>query len=339
MFLNRFFILIVLCVEFLFAGVYDKSAIVYYGKDISYPMVGIHDYIIVQPDHINTLRPGFQIYKDKMYAYVSIGEIDTHSRQYEEIHKEWIVAKNKHWKSDVLDIKNKEYQEFLFQKMIDPQLKRGFKNFFFDTLDSYQLYSANKQQRVENEAALAAFINRFHKRYPTSKLIVNRGFEIIDTIHDSIEAVLFESYYKGVGHTKKQPYKDVSDEDRKWFDFWLAKVRSYHKDIISVEYMSPHDIYLSSLPEKIIQKIQAHGMIPYIANKELDIYGKSSKKVIKREIFTLINESRKLDRIDTAAHRNGALVFEYFGYKQHLHDIHKGLPKMKYMHQYAGVVV
>jgi len=223
--------------------------------------------------------------------------------------------------------------------MIDPQLKRGFKNFFFDTLDSYQLYSANKQQRVENEAALAAFINRFHKRYPTSKLIVNRGFEIIDTIHDSIEAVLFESYYKGVGHTKKQPYKDVSDEDRKWFDFWLAKVRSYHKDIISVEYMSPHDIYLSSLPEKIIQKIQAHGMIPYIANKELDIYGKSSKKVIKREIFTLINESRKLDRIDTAAHRNGALVFEYFGYKQHLHDIHKGLPKMKYMHQYAGVVV
>jgi len=335
--MRNIFILFFLFVEIVFASVIPKSAIVYYGKDISYTTVGVHDYIIVQPNHIDTAVPGFKTYKDKMYAYISIGELDKTLPEYGEIPKSWIKTDNKSWNSVVLDIQNKQYQQFLFTKMIEPEIQRGFQNFFFDTLDSYQFYSKTPEERAKSEKALASFINTFHKKYPTCKLIINRGFEMIDAIHDSIDAVLFESYYRGLGTTKQNLYKNVSAKDRKWFDYWLDKVRAYHKDIISVEYMPLNEIF-SKKAEKVKKKLEKKGMIPYIANKDLTVYGNSSKVAVKREIFTLISEKR-LDRTLQDSHQLGALVLEYLGYKQKLYPIEKSLPSMAEMQHYAGVMI
>jgi len=328
------FFIILFFVTSLFASLHEKSAMVYYGSEISYPMVGIHDYIIVQPDNIDTNRHGFKLYRDKMYAYVSVGEVDKGIKEYSKVKKSWVLANNKAWKSEVMDLKNPEYIKFLFDDMIEPKIKRGFKNFFFDTLDSYHLSSKTQQERVANELALVNFINEFHKRYPKSKLIVNRGFEIIDKIHNSVDAVLFESYYKGIGG-KKLAYKDVSDNDRKWLDLQINKIKSYNLDVICVDYLKPND---TAKAKEVVKKIVKKGMIPYVSNRELDIYGISSKNAVKREIFTLINETR-LDRTLSSAHQYGALVFEYMGYVQKLYDVNLGFPDVKKMGQYAGVVI
>ena len=330
----RFLFTLFFFITALFASLHEKSAIVYYGKNISYPMVGIHDYIIVQPSHLSTYSHGFKRYRENIYAYVSIGEIDKTTPEYKEVKKEWILAKNSAWNSLVLDLKNPECVEFLFSKLIQVQRKRGFKNFFFDTLDSYQLASKTKKQRAENEAALVHFIQEFHRRYPDAKLIINRGFEIMDKVHDSIEAVLFESYYRGIGG-KKLSYKKVSDADRKWLDIQIKKIKSYKKDIICVDYLSSKKM---TEAKNLAKKIVAKGMIPYIANKDLNIYGISSKNAIKREIFTLIDE-RRLDRTLLEAHQYGGLVFEYMSYVQRLYDINKGLPDVEQMQHYAGVVI
>ena len=319
----------------LFASLEKKSAMVYYGEHISYPMVGIHDYVIVQPSHINTDMYGFKTYSDRLYAYVSIGEIDRDIEEYEQVKKEWILAENRAWSSDVLDLKNPEYIEFLFESMIEPQRKRGFKNFFFDTLDSYQLASKTAEDRAKNEAALVAFIKEFHKRYPDSKLVINRGFEIIDEVYDSIDAVLFESYYRGVGGAKLA-YKPLSDGDREWLDIYLDKIKKYKKDIICVDYLDAKDIKQEA--PALVEKLEEAGFIPYVANRELNIYGTSSKNAIKREVFTLIDEHR-LDRTLLEAHQYGGTVLEYMGYIQKLHDINDGYPTMDEMRHYAGVII
>jgi hypothetical protein len=329
----KFLILLFLSIS-LFASLQDKSAIVYYGKDISYPTVGVHDYIIVQPENTKTDRHGFKLYKDKIYAYVSIGEIEKTIPQYTLIKKEWILARNDAWQSEVMDLKNKEYREFLFEHMIEPRIKKGFKNFFFDTLDSYYLASKNKKDIKQNRLALASFINEFHKRYPSSKLVVNRGFDIIESIYSSIDAVLFESYYKGIGG-ENLLYKDVSKEDREWLDIKIKNIKKHNLDVICVDYMDMSD---EAKAKSIAKDISKKGMIPYVSNKELDIYGISAKNALKREIFVLINEAR-LDRTLMEAHQHGALVFEYMGYLEKLHDVNKGLPDIKYMRQYAGVVI
>jgi hypothetical protein len=319
----------------LLASLSDKSAIVYYGNNISYSMVGIHDYIIVQPEHIDTSRHGFSLYKDKMYAYISIGEIDETIKEFKDVDKSWIVATNKNWKSKVLDIKNREYQEFIFKSLIEPRIKEGFNNFFFDTLDSYNIYSKSAKEKKASQKELAHFINEFHKRYPKAKLILNRGFEVLDRVHNSINAVLFESYYKGLGGDKLS-YKDVTQKDREWLDTKIAKIKSYHIDVISVEYL--HENELSFKAKDIVKKLKVKGIIPYVSNRDLTQYGESSKNAIKREILTLIDEHR-LDRTLLGAHQYGALELEYMGYIQKLYNIDNGLPKLEDIKHYRGVVV
>ena len=334
---NRLLLLLLFIASTAFAGLSDKSAIVYYGKNISYPMVGIHDYIIVQPAHTNVNTHGFEVYKDKMYAYVSIGEIDKDIPEYKKIKKEWILGNNKAWNSPVLDLSNPEYKAFLFHDIIAPQMKRGFKNFFFDTLDSYQLVAKTKEQRAKSEAALVDIIKTFHKRYPDSKLIINRGFEIIDKVHNDVNAVLFESYYHGLAGDELS-YKEVSKSDRQWLDEQLQKIRNYKLDLICVDYL-PLDDLTSPKADKEIKQLQNKGFIPYIATKDLNVYGKSSKNPIKREILTLIDESEH-DRVFLSAHQHGALPLEYQGYIQKLYDIHTHeLPSMEQMQQYGGVVI
>jgi len=112
------------CFTLLHASLEDKSAIVYYGNKISYPMVGIHDYIIIQPDNIDTYRHGFELYKNKMYAYISIGEAQKNSKEFKNIKPSWIVAKNKAWSSVVLDLTNKQYTDYLFS-LAQKYKKRG----------------------------------------------------------------------------------------------------------------------------------------------------------------------------------------------------------------------
>ncbi|MBU1659402.1 endo alpha-1,4 polygalactosaminidase [bacterium] len=326
---SKYIIIFFLFSSSLFGALGDKSAIVYYGKKISYTMVGVHDYIIVQPDYINTSAHGFSIYKDKMYAYVSIGEANPDIKEYEKIDPKWILTENKFWNTKVLDIKNPQYHEFLFKQMIEPLLKQGFKNFFFDTLDSYQLYAKTLQERQEYETALANFINTFHKRFPHAKLIINRGFEVIDEVHDSIEAVLFESYHYGLGGKK------ISLSDKEWLDIHINKIKSYNIDVISVDYLEQNSM---DKADEAIQVIQSKGMIPYVSNSALNIYGVSSKNALKREILVLVDESQN-DRASLSAHQYGALPLEYMGYIQKLYEINQGLPKIEEMGQYAGVII
>ncbi len=328
-------IVLVLC-SALYGSLKDKSAIVYYGNDISYPMVGIHDYIITQPYSIDPYTPGFRLYKDKVYVYVSIGEIDKNIPQYRHIKKKWIKAYNKAWKSDILDITNKEYREFIFKYFIEPLRKKGVQNFFFDTLDSYQMYAKTPSQRHRCENALAGFINEFHRRYPQSKLIVNRGFEIIDRIHDSIEAVLFESYAYGL-KGEKLDYASVTEEDRKWLDIQIEKIKKYGKDIIVVDYLPLTRLDIEA--PKLVERLRLKGLIPYVSVKSLDIYGYSTKNALKREVLTIISEER-LDRILLEAHQYGGTVLEYMGYKQVFYDIStKPLPSTKELRRYAGVII
>ena len=333
---SKFLLLFFLLGTLLFASTPKKSAIVYYGSNISYPMVGIHDYIIVEPNNIDVYQHGFEVYRDKMYAYVSIGEIDPSDPAFAKLDKRLIVGKNKAWKSHLLDLTDPAYKEFLFKEMIEPQIKRGFVNFFFDTLDSYQLIAKTKEDRAKNEAALVDIIHTFHQRYPHAKLILNRGFEILDKVHTDITALLFESYYQGVGG-KNLSYRPVSKEDRKWLDTHLNKAKAYKLDIICIDYLPLEKLPLNAT--KLIKKLEKKDFIPYVATRELDSYGYASKNAVKREILTLIDENKE-DRVSQSAHLLGALPLEYQGYIQKLYNIDENpLPSMAAMQQYGGVVI
>ena len=330
---SKFLLLLLSLSLGLFANVYEKSAIVYYGDDISYANVGIHDYIIVEAENVSPYTHGFKIYKDKIYAYVSVGEASSYRPYFKELKEEWKIAENSAWKSIVLDISNDEYHEFMYEKVIQPLVDKGHENFFFDTLDSYQLAVKGETDSEKYKLGLIRFIKKFKVRFPQSKVIINRGFEIIDSVHEDVEAVLFESLFYGLS-SAKLAYTKITLEERQWLLNQVAKLKSYHLDVIAVDYV---DITEKTKIQETIKKIQALGIIPYISNKELTRYGDSSKAAYKREILVLYNGLYGKEHSN--AHLMAALPLEYLGYIPILKDLAGGLPDKEELSRYKCVVI
>ncbi len=267
---SRFFLVVLLLGTTLFASLDRSSAVIYYGKDISYPMVGIHDYIIVKPEKINSYRHGFKIYKEKIYASVDLrGSLDKVYKNLEEIHS------------------------------------RGFENFYLT------LYSGSR-----SSVSPSRVLNYVYSKYPEAKIALNVKLKVEKNLYETLKVVVIPA-----NTTLSKQIKILLDS---------ARVA-----IIKVVVKPPRDVDDS---QDIIKKIEAEGMIPYVTNIFYDVYGLSSKVAVKREVFTLIDESKD-DRTLLGAHQVGALPLEYLGYIQKLYDINNGLPDIDSMHHYAGVVI
>ncbi len=253
----------------LFASLESKSAIVYLGKEISYPMVGIHDYIIVDPEKTNVYTHGFALYKTKIYARIEIRQ-------------------------------ESQYQQLLEQ--LKNYHKQGFENFFLDLgahTDSNKF--TNILQKIKSNQTL---------QHP---------FLLVGS-HNNTLVEKLAPYCDGLVLFNLSKNQEVQQ--------WIQTASLNSTDIIDIEF----DM---SLP---ISKLTSMGVIPYLTNSAMDIYGKSTKNAVKREIFTLIDESID-DKIVSSAHQYGALPLEYQGYIQKLYDVRRGLPNPNKMTQYAGVVI
>ncbi len=312
---------------------------VYYGDDISWSLAGIHDYIIVQPEHTDTASHGFKLYKENLYAYVSIGEAEKGQSCYAAISKKWTIGENKAWNSNIIDIGSAEYHTFLFENVIDPLIKRGFKHFFWDTLDSYQLIAKTPKEKERMQQGLATLIKIFHQRYPDSKLILNRGFEVIDEVHDMVEAVVIESLFWGISGDKLA-YSKISEEDRKWLTGQIKKLKSYTLPIIVVDYLPFSE---KKKIEKAIASIEEIGAIPYIGDRHLMHFGYSSKNAVKREVLLLYDDTEfdgtNDDKVYSTAFHQLSVPLEYMGYIPILKPITKWRLRSEDRERYAGAVV
>ena len=334
-------LIILVFIGFALGGEFKKSAIVYYGDDISYPMVGVNDYIIVEPENINTYTHGFKLYKNKIYGYVSVGEVEKERNYYKKIKNSWVIGKNRNWNSKVMDISNKEYREFLLKNVIEPMRKRGFKNFFLDTLDSYQAISTNQDFTKKMEDGLVFFIKELKRKYPDSKIVLNRGFEIIDRVYNDIEAVLFESLFYGLS-SKNLSFKRVSQQDRKWLLAQVEKIQDYNIPVISLEYINKSE---KSKIKETISDLNRLNIIPYISfNKELNSYGVSNKVPIKREVLLIYDDTqfdgtKDDDVTSSTAYLQLSTPLEYMGFVPIIKPVTTFKVTKNNMQRYAGVVI
>ncbi|WP_353662218.1 endo alpha-1,4 polygalactosaminidase [Hydrogenimonas sp. SS33] len=318
----------------LWGGGVHKSAIFYYGSDISWPLVGAHDYIVVQPDHIDEYTHGFRTYRNKVYAYVSVGEAEEGQWYYSKIEKKWIIARNGAWKSDVMDLANPAYRRFFLDRVIGRLKQRGFENLFLDTLDSYRLAKLTEKERERQRKGLVALIKGVKARWPDTKIILNRGFELIPELKGMVVAVAAESLYRGIGG-KELRYRPVKAKEREWLLARMKKAAEKGLDLIDIEYLPPEK--LAKEGPKLLEKVSDRGIIGYVTDRDLLHYGITVNKVAKREILMLY-DGTSYAREYQAAHQYGSLPAEYLGYVPILADIRHGLPPHAW-ERYAGVVV
>jgi hypothetical protein len=189
---------------------------------------------------------------------------------YAKMPKTWFAGSNAAWSSTIVDQTAPGWPAFFVEQIVKPLWERGYRGFFLDTLDSYQLVAKTDVERAQQQAGIVTVLRALKARYPQALLILNRGFEILPQVHGEVAAVAFESLF-GRWDQVNQRYDDVPSQDREWLLGQAREIRErYRLPVISIDYCAPDDAACRSA---IVEKIEALGLVPYVTDGGLQTIG------------------------------------------------------------------
>ncbi|NMM18476.1 MAG: hypothetical protein HHJ15_00720 [Rhodoferax sp.] len=307
----------------------------YYGANPPWNELQAFDLVVVDPDHVPDPKlPALP--HTRLAAYVAVGEVQPSRPYASAIPKAWLRGENKDWGSRLIDQSRPEWPRFFTDSIITPLWNSGYRTFFLDTLDSYQLFAKTPAERALQEAGMVAVMDAVKQRYPQAKLIFNRGFEILGRTHAQVEAVVAESLFQGYDAGKTR-YTTVPEADREWLLGQLQRARDeFHLPVIAIDYVPSAK---RELARETARRITALGFIPWVATPDLTTLGVGAIEVMPRRVLVVhspLRDEYEL-RLD-APLRFGALPLNHLGYVPDYVDSNH-LPAQSLAGRYAGVVV
>lgn len=311
-----------------------QSVAFLYGPNPPLAKTKAYDVVVVHPD--STADPSkYQSTNSELYAYVSVGEVAKSSPYYRQIPTSWLIGQNRIWNSAVLDQANPAWRDFFIKSILDPLWKKGYRGFFLDTLDSYQLAAKNSVEQQRQTQGLIELIHAIKKTYPDAKLIFNRGFELIPFVSKDATAVAVESLFASWDQQKKI-YVPVSQADRDYLLVKLREIQALNIPVIVIDYL-PKDRKKEA--RALAEKIKQLGMIPWIATGDLESVGIGAISALPRKIFVIYTKYKQSTFFDQSAFTLLALPLQYWGYTPEYHSATESLPRQIDPAEYAGVAV
>jgi polysaccharide biosynthesis protein PelA len=248
----------------------------FYGEQVPVEQLSRFDTVVVEADSgfdprsVTAATEGETARCTNWYAYVSVGEVTKDRDYFAAMPRKWLIGRNTTWASAVVDQSAPGWPQFFVEHVIAPLWARGYRGFFLDTLDSWQLIAKTDAARARQQAGLVNAIRALKARYPDAQLILNRGFEILPEIYGDVAAVAFESLY-GNWNQAAQRYDAVPADDRAWLLGQARTIRErYRLPVISIDYCAPDD---TRCQRDIAAKICAEGIAPYVTDGALRTVG------------------------------------------------------------------
>jgi uncharacterized protein (TIGR01370 family) len=307
----------------------------FYGKQPPMSELQAFDLVVVDPDHVPDPQAAGMQYT-RLAAYVALGEVQTSRAYAKHIPADWILGENKNWGSRVIDQSRPDWPQFFAESVVTPLWNQGYRTFFLDTLDSYQLVAKTPEARASQEAGMVAVVKGLATRFPGIRLMFNRGFEILPATHTLVEMVVVESLFQGFDAAKRN-YREVSSADRDWLLGQIQQVKTaYGLPVVVIDYVPSAQ---RELARSTAQRIIGLGLIPWVATPDLATLGVGNIEVMPRRIavvHSVLKDEYALREI--AAVRFGAMPLQYLGYLPEYLDI-RNLPDFQLRGRYAGVLI
>ncbi|WP_133682884.1 bifunctional glycoside hydrolase 114/ polysaccharide deacetylase family protein [Paludibacterium purpuratum] len=309
----------------------------YYGAaPIPVAELSAFDHVVVEPDSGFDPSQVDTPHTDWL-AYASVGEVTPQRDFFSAIPKAWLKGDNSAWGSQVVDQSAPGWPAFFVEHVIDPLWQRGFRGFFFDTLDSFQLIAKTDAERQRQIAGLVRVIDAVKTRYPQARLVFNRGFEILPQVHQWVDAVAFESLYKGWDQGK-QLFTEVPPSDRDWLMAQVQPLRdSYKLPVIAIDYCPDTDRQCAL---ETARRISAQGLIPYVSDPGLQRVGIGEPQPIPTRILMLQDSPNRVSLNVSDGVRYLATPLNYLGLRLDYLNVNQDpLPEGPLADRYAGVVL
>jgi hypothetical protein len=314
----------------------EPSVALFYGENPPWDELRAFDVVVVDPDH-GTISPANHQHADSsVFAYVSLGEVHPTRPWFNELPTQWQAGQNSAWGSVIIDQAAAGYPAFVTDKVIAPLWDKGYRGFFLDTLDTWHLIAKTPEAQARQQAGLIATIRAIKARFPDAKLIFNRGFEILPTVHDLAWMVAAESLFQGHDASKNSA-TEVSAADREWLLAQLGSVRERYKlPVLVIDYVPSNQ---RELARKTAEKIRALGMIPWVTTPGLDAMGVGAVEVLPRKVLVLWNPTTGGDNVFYAeAQRFLSMPLAYLGLVPEYITTTSSPPTTEMIGRYAGVV-
>ncbi len=324
------------------AGHEAAAVAFYYGDDIPFDDLAAFDAVVLQPgpalaetaDIGRALGP-----YARAFAYVSVGEVASDDPLARRIPPQWFAGSNTAWGTRVLDQTAAGWSRFLREQIVAPLWQAGFRGLFLDTLDSYQLIAHDAAQRARQSAALAATLHELVAAFPGLRLILNRGFDLVDSaLAASIDAVAAESLYRG-WRQDTQAYVPVAAADRSWLLQRFQQLRArFGLPGIAIDYCAPEQ---RARARRVARAIAAQGLIPWVADAGLQGLGVGAVELVPRRALLLHScAAGNAPALQSqSAHIYGAMPLEQLGLVPEYRYIGAAFGDRPLAGRYAAIVV
>jgi len=313
----------------------DESIAFYYAANVPVDELSIFKRVVVEPGNVSRLElDGLRQHGSQVYAYVSIGEARREKPWFSQFASGWEIGTNEAWNSAVMDLSNKHWQNFIVDHLVKGLVEKSYTGIFLDTLDSFHIVAKTPQQIHQQKQGLIQIIQQLHQRFPALKLLLNRGFDVVDDVHGMVDGVVVESLFQ-TWNTDTATYQAVDQEEQTWLLKKLSAIKEHDQlPVYVIDYVAPNK---PALARQTAQKIIDAGFIPWVSTPELDSLGVSRFEIVPRKVFVLY-DSKGTELAYTQAHRYLASPLEYMGYIVEYIDIRQALPSFPLLGRYAGIV-
>ena len=314
----------------------QPSIAFFYGKQPPLLELCMYDLVVVDPKA--QFNPHDCEAVSLPLAYVSVGEVAKDATDLKNIPPTWVIGTNHAWNDNkIIDQSNLAWQSYFIDQHITPLWSKGYRGFFLDTLDSYQLAIQDPLLQDKQKKGLIHLIQQIKHRYPDAKIILNRGFHLLPEVRPQIDAVVIESLYHA-WNQGMQHYELTSIAAQQFLFKEITRLKQLQLPIIVIDYIPPKE---QDKAPVLYAQIAQQGLTPWITDKQLSSFYIQKIKAINRKILVLFSSEDHLSAQFIPVLRYVSTILEYMGYVPEYINLtdQQSLPSAPLNNHYAGILL
>ena len=206
-----------------------------------------------------------------LLGYISLAEIAESRDYFQSVKAEGILlGEHSVWKhSHYVDIRDERWRSRVLNQLIPAILNQGFNGVFLDNLDDPPaLEDANPVKHRGMQKAAVELVRSIRQNFPDARIMVNRGYRLLDEVADSVDMVLGESVFTDYDF-QSGTYRVRTPQAYREQVRILETARERHPalGVFTLDYWNPRD---EQGIARIYRAQRANGFAPYVATIGLD---------------------------------------------------------------------
>lgn len=226
--------------------------------------------LVLEPHHARPIAP-LRGPGATLLGYVSLGEVEKRRPYFAGLESAGALGiANPDWPdARRADLRHPAWTAAVLDRIVPQILQLGYDGIFIDTMDNAEAMERQDPQGAKDMVAAGArLIAAIRARFPGIRIMLNRGYALLDRVAPSIDYVLGESMASRWNFATKR-YDLLSDSDWTWQADRLraAKAKNPAMVVTTLDYWDMAD---TRQVAALYARERAGGFAPYVSTLALD---------------------------------------------------------------------